>query len=94
VLPIVLDRLAKEPEQIRVIVQGQSIGMVEEITRAARERATNGDDAVDRFVSNLLRRDSGRQRRIRRRAQPAVVVQPAVVHQPEVIVEKVAAVEP
>jgi hypothetical protein len=94
VLPIVLDRLAKEPEQIRIIVQGQSLGMVEEITRAARDRATNGDDAVDRVVSNLLRRDPGRQRRIRRRPQPAVVVQPEAVLRPEVIVEQVASVEP
>jgi|1186.fasta_scaffold114418_2 hypothetical protein len=94
VLPDVLERLAKEPEQIRVIVQGQSLGMVEEMTRAARERATNGDDAVDRFVSNLLRRDSGRHRRIRRRSQPDVIVQPEVVLQPEVIVERVVPVEP
>jgi hypothetical protein len=94
VLPIVLERLAREPEQIRVLVQGQSLGMVEEITRAARERAAGGDDAVDRFVSGLLRRDSARQRRIRRRPQAAVVVQPEVVLQPEVVVERVAPVEP
>jgi hypothetical protein len=68
--------------------------MVEEITRAARERAAGGDDAVDRFVSGLLRRDSARQRRIRRRPQAAVVVQPEVVLQPEVVVEHVSPVEP
>ena len=56
VLPVVLERLAAEPEQVRNIVQGQSRGMVEELTQTARARAVAGDEAVDRFFARLLRR--------------------------------------
>jgi hypothetical protein len=55
-LPAILDRLAAEPEQIRVIIQGQSRGMIEEVANTARSRAADGDVAVDRAVSRLLRR--------------------------------------
>jgi hypothetical protein len=56
VLPAVLERLAAEPEQVRDIVLGQSRGMVEELTDTARARAVAGDQAVDRFLGRLLRR--------------------------------------
>jgi hypothetical protein len=56
ILPAVLERLATEPEQVRDIVQGQSWGMVEEVTEAARTRAVAGDEVVDRLVARLLRR--------------------------------------
>ena len=58
VIPVVLERLAKEPEQIRVIVQSQSHGMLEEITETARNRAAGADEAADRLVARLLRRRS------------------------------------
>jgi hypothetical protein len=58
ILPVVLERLAAEPEQVRTIVLGQSRGMAEELTQAARARAVAGDQAVDRFFDRLLRRRS------------------------------------
>lgn len=62
VLPMVLDRLTEEPDQVRALVQGQSRGMVEEVTNAARARAAAGDDAVDRLVARVLHRRSRRGR--------------------------------
>lgn len=56
VLPAVLERLAAEPEQVRAIVQGQSRGMVDELTTNVRTRAVTADEAVDRIVARLLRR--------------------------------------
>lgn len=56
ILPVVLERLAAEPDQVRAIVQGQSRGMVDELTTTVRWRAELGDDAVDRLVGRLLRR--------------------------------------
>lgn len=60
VLPVVLDRLAADPDQVRAIVQGQSRGMVDELTTTVRSRAVTGDVAVDRIVARLLRRRSTR----------------------------------
>lgn len=56
VLPVVLERLAAEPDQVRAIVQGQSRGIVDEVTQAARSRAVAGDEAVAGFLARLLRR--------------------------------------
>ena len=56
VLPVVLERLAAEPEQVRAIVQGQSRGVVDELTTNVRTRAVTADKAVDRVVASLLRR--------------------------------------
>ncbi|HEX6423610.1 MAG TPA: hypothetical protein VFZ79_09035 [Acidimicrobiales bacterium] len=56
VLPVVLERLAAEPDQVRAIVQGQSRGMVDELTTTVRSRSMTGDEAVDRIVARLLRR--------------------------------------
>ena len=56
ILPVVLERLASEPDQVRAIVQGQSRGMVDELTTTVRSRAETGDDAVDRLIARLLRR--------------------------------------
>jgi hypothetical protein len=56
ILPVVLERLAAEPAQVRAIVQGQSQGMVDELTTSVRSRAVTGDEAVDRFVARILRR--------------------------------------
>lgn len=56
ILPVVLERLAAEPEQVRAIVQGQSRGMVDELTTTVRSRAETGDEAVDRLVARLLHR--------------------------------------
>jgi hypothetical protein len=56
VLPKVIERLTNEPEQIRVLVQSQSHGMLEEVARTARSRAADGDEAAARFVSRFLRR--------------------------------------
>jgi hypothetical protein len=56
VLPQVLDRLATEPEQVRAIVQGQSLSILDELATTARGRAADGDEAVQRLVGRLLRR--------------------------------------
>ena len=55
-LPIVLDRLDEQPEQVRKIVQGQSRGMMAEARDSARTAARRGDDVVDSVVDRLLRR--------------------------------------
>ena len=62
VLPVVLERLTAEPDQVRLLVQGQSLGMVEELTNAARSYAADGDDAVERLVDSILHRRSRRHR--------------------------------
>jgi hypothetical protein len=56
VLPAVLERLAAEPDQLREIVQGQSRGLADELTQAARSRAVAGDEAVDRLLARVFRR--------------------------------------
>ena len=56
VLPVVLERIATNPEQVREIVQGQSRGMAEELARTARTRAAQGDETVDRWLGRLFRR--------------------------------------
>jgi hypothetical protein len=56
VLPVVLERLAAEPDRLREIVQGQSRGMADELTQAARSRAVAGDEAVDRLLARVFRR--------------------------------------
>jgi hypothetical protein len=56
VLPAVLERLAAEPDRLREIVQGQSRGMTDELTQAARSRAVAGDEAVDRLLARVFRR--------------------------------------
>jgi hypothetical protein len=60
ILPVVLERLAAEPDQVRAIVQGQSRGLVDELTATVRSRAETGDDAVDRLVGRLLHRRPAR----------------------------------
>jgi len=55
-LPIVLDRLDEQPEQVRKIVQSQSRGMMAEARDTARTGARRGDDMVDSVVDRLLRR--------------------------------------
>jgi hypothetical protein len=73
VLPVVLERLTAEPDQVRLLVQGQSRGMVEELTHAARSYAVDGDDAVERLVDAILHRRSRRHRAVVPRvASPAV----------------------
>ena len=57
ILPGLLERLAAEPERIRLIVQGQSRGMATEVAQAARGRAAAGDQAIDRVVDRLLHRN-------------------------------------
>jgi hypothetical protein len=61
-LPAVLERLAADPEQVRAIVQGQSRGMAEELARTARNRAVEGDEAVDRVLARVLHRATQRHR--------------------------------
>jgi hypothetical protein len=56
VLPAVLERLAADPDRLREIVQGQSRGMADELTQAARSRAAAGDEAVDRLLARVFRR--------------------------------------
>lgn len=53
VLPLVIEKLNREPEQVRALVQSQTASMAEEVTRAARSRAADGDDLVDRIVARL-----------------------------------------
>jgi len=55
-LPIVLGRLAEQPEEVRKVVQGQSRGMMAEARDTARTGARHGDDMVDSMVDRLLRR--------------------------------------
>jgi len=62
VLPVVLDRLAAEPDQVRRIVQDQSVGIAQELADTARARAVSGDEAVDRLFARLLRRRPPRPR--------------------------------
>lgn len=71
VLPVVLDRLAAEPEQVRELVQRQSRGMVDEITDVARSRAAVGDEAVERVIDRLLHRRGREPRGAGRGAKPA-----------------------
>jgi hypothetical protein len=62
VLPVVLDRLAAEPDQVRRIVQDQSVGIAQELADTAGARAVSGDEAVDRLFARLLRRQPPRPR--------------------------------
>lgn len=62
VLPVVLDRLAEEPEQVRRIVQDQSLNLAQELAQTGRARAVNGDEIVDRLFARLLRRQPPRPR--------------------------------
>ena len=68
-LPAVLERLASEPDQVRELIAGQSLGMAEELRGTARARAVAGDEAVDRLMARLLRRPARRrdapERRVR-----------------------------
>jgi hypothetical protein len=74
-LPAVLERLASEPDQVREIIAGQSLGMAEELRGTARARAVAGDEAVDRLMARLLRRPARRrdapERRVRGDVAPA-----------------------
>lgn len=54
--PIVLDLLSEHPEQIRVLVREQSLGMGSELTGVLRVQAARGDDGVERLARRLLRR--------------------------------------
>jgi len=57
VLPQILDRLATEPEQIRALIGSQSLNMAEELTQAARVKAAEGDEIIERVMTRLrLRR--------------------------------------
>ena len=56
VLPVVLERLADDPDSVRSIVQGQSLSMIDDVTTTARSRVVAADDAVDRLMARLLRR--------------------------------------
>jgi hypothetical protein len=58
-LPIVLARLAEQPDEIQKIVQEQSRGIVSEARDTARQGARRGDDVVDSVVDRLLRRRAG-----------------------------------
>lgn len=71
VLPVVLDRLAAEPDQVRELVQRQSRGMVDEITDVARSRAAGGDEAVEKLIDRLLHRRGRESRGVGQGAQPA-----------------------
>lgn len=55
-LPLVLDRLATDPQHIRHILGVQSFGMTEEVTETIRERTATADDQVERFAHRLMRR--------------------------------------
>ena len=70
-LPIVLDRLDEQPEQVRKIVQGQSRGMMTEARDTARTGARRGDDMVDSVVDRLLRRRAAAPAAQPASAQPA-----------------------
>jgi hypothetical protein len=59
VLPVVLERLADDPDSVRSIVQGQSLSMIDDVTTTARSRVVAADDAVDRLIARLLRRAPG-----------------------------------
>lgn len=56
VLPVVLDRLAAEPDQIRALVHSQSMTIAEELVQEVQTRAADGDAVVDRFFDRLLHR--------------------------------------
>jgi hypothetical protein len=56
ILPVVLDRLIAQPDQIRALVWGQSRGAAEDVANAARTRAANGDQAVEALLGRILRR--------------------------------------
>jgi hypothetical protein len=75
-LPVVLERLAAEPDQLREIVQGQSRGVADELTQAARSRAVAGDEAVDRFLTRVFRRRTVSNGAAARDREGADVLQP------------------
>jgi hypothetical protein len=56
ILPVALDRLNAEPDQVRALVMGQSRGAAEEAANAARTKAESGDQAVEAFLSRILHR--------------------------------------
>jgi hypothetical protein len=56
ILPVVLDRLIAQPDQVRALVWGQSRGAAEDVANAARSRAASGDQAVEAFLGRILRR--------------------------------------
>jgi hypothetical protein len=61
-LPVVLDRLDDQPDQVRKIVQGQSRGIMAEARETARESARRGDEMVDSMVDRLLHRHVAAQK--------------------------------
>ncbi len=56
VLPLVLDRLIAQPDQVRALVWGQSRGAAEDVANVARTRAASGDQAVEAFLGRILHR--------------------------------------
>lgn len=78
VLPQILDRLATEPEQIRALIGSQSLNMAEELTQAARVKAAEGDEIIERVLTRL---------HLRRTLSPngAVVPEPDVGAAPAVL---------
>jgi hypothetical protein len=55
-LPMVLDRLNKDPEAVRQIVQDQSAGIMTEATQSARHTARHADDVVDTLTHRFFHR--------------------------------------
>src|SRR4051794_30952827 len=69
ILPVAIERLATD-EHVRLLVQQQSRGMIGDISDAARTRAADGDEAVQRFLSRRRRKRGDAPDRSR--DQPAV----------------------
>lgn len=83
VVPVLLDRLARESEQLRSVVQEQSRGLVEELATTVRSRAASGDETVDWLMTRLQRRVARRDvRDVRDAGQAAPAPRPGAEDPP------------